>query len=201
MKDFSYVTNSHPAYVESLYEDYKKGNTDIDPEWQKFFDGFDFALSKENRNGSANAADGVGVSPDLLNKEFNVYQLICNYHKRGHLIAKTNPIRERKDRKARLELAHAGLSDSDLDTAFYAGEFIGLGKAKLSEIITRLQKLYAGDVGIQFTYINNPAKCAWVQQAFEAMMEKDLTYDERKRVLEKLNEGVIFEKFLHTKYI
>ena len=28
-----------------------------------------------------------------------------------------------------------------------------------------------------------------------------LPFDNKKRILEKLNEGVMFEKFLHTKYI
>jgi 2-oxoglutarate dehydrogenase E1 component len=40
-----------------------------------------------------------------------------------------------------------------------------------------------------------------VQDAFESLMQKQFTIEQRKRILEKLNEGVIFEKFLHTKYI
>jgi len=199
MKDFSYVMNSHPSYMENLYEDYQKDSTTVDPEWKKFFEGFDFALSK-NGNGTLKAT-GEEVSNQQLQKEFAVFQLIKNYRKRGHLIADTNPIRHRKDRKARLTLPDVGLSDADLESEFFAGEFIGLGKAKLSSIVEKLQHLYAGKVGIQYTYINNHEKCLWVQRAFETMMEKQLSIEERKRVLQKLNAGVIFEKFLHTKYI
>ncbi|HTN44719.1 MAG TPA: 2-oxoglutarate dehydrogenase E1 component [Flavipsychrobacter sp.] len=200
MKDFSYVMSSHPSYVESLYNDYQKDSTTVDPEWKKFFEGFDFAVSKSNGNGTSKST-GTTVSNDQLQKEFAVFQLIKNYRKRGHLIADTNPIRTRKDRKARLSLADVGLGDADLETEFYAGEFIGLGKARLSVIVEKLKHIYAGKVGIQYTYINNHEKCIWVQNAFVEMMEKNLSIDERKRVLEKLNEGVIFEKFLHTKYI
>ncbi len=193
--------NSDPAYVDSLYEDYQKDSTTLDPEWKKFFEGFDFAVSKVNGNGHAKTSAGTPVTNEQLKKEFAVFQLIKNYRKRGHLIALTNPIRDRKDRKARLSLADVGLSDADLNTEFYAGEIIGMGKAKLSEIVAKLKRLFCGRVGIQYTYINNHEKCMWVQNAFEKMMEKKISIDQRTRILEKLNEGVIFEKFLHTKYI
>src|SRR6478735_5627107 len=45
MKDFSYITNSHPAYIESLYNDFVKDPSGIDPDLKKFFEGFDFAVS------------------------------------------------------------------------------------------------------------------------------------------------------------
>ncbi len=190
--------HSHPSYIESLYQDFQKDSTNVDPEWKKFFEGFDFALAKAGSNNTHSVAT---VSNSQLENEFAVFQLIKNYRKRGHLVSDTNPIKQRKDRKARLALSDVGLSDADLTTEFYAGEQIGLGKAKLADIVAKLKLLYAGKVGIQYTYINNHEKCLWVEQAFEKMMAKQLTLEEKKRILEKLNEGVIFEKFLHTKFI
>lgn len=205
MKDFSYVMSSHPSYIESLYGDYVKDPSAVDPEWKKFFEGFDFAYTKTNGNGHTNghvvAIDKTPISNEQLSKEVGVFRLIRSYRKRGHLVATTNPIRPRKDRKPALDLQHFGLSDADLNTEFHSGSFIGLGKAKLSDIVAKLKKLYAGDVGIEYTYINDHEKCVWVQNAFEEMMQKQLSITQKRRVLEKLNEGVIFEKFLHTKYI
>ncbi len=206
MKDFSYVMSSHPSYVDSLYDDYVKDPEGIDPEWKKFFEGVDFASSKGlNGNGQATAGtvtmDKSPVSNEHLAKELSVYRLINAYRKRGHLIADTNPIRPRKDRKPHLDLSDFGLTESDLNTEFYSGSFIKLGKAKLSDILARLKQLYAGDVGIEYTYINDLEKCAWVENAFEEMMQKQPDIKQKRRILEKLNEGVIFEKFLHTKYI
>ena len=43
MKDFQYITNSHPAYIENLYNDFLKNPASVDEEMRKFFDGFDFA--------------------------------------------------------------------------------------------------------------------------------------------------------------
>ncbi|MBC9930657.1 2-oxoglutarate dehydrogenase E1 component [Chitinophaga qingshengii] len=207
MKDFSFVTNSHPAYIESLYQDFLKDPNSVDPDWVKFFEGFDFAVSNANANGkaagAATAAGGgsVPVNGDQQAKELGVYRLIMAYRKKGHLIAKTNPIRERKDRRANLDLASYGLGDADLKTRFYAGTAIGLKDATLEEIVAHLKKIYAGSVGIQYTYINDRDKAKWLEKEFEKLMTTPLSLEQRRRVMQKLNQGVIFEKFLHTKYI
>ena len=48
MKDFSFITNQHPAYIESLYRDFVKDPSAVDPELKKFFEGFDFAVSNNS---------------------------------------------------------------------------------------------------------------------------------------------------------
>lgn len=198
MEDFSYVMGADPVYIESLYNDFVKNPAAVDPEWKKFFEGFDFAYNLHGSNGAA--ADST-LTTTNLQKELAVFELIRAYRKRGHLIATTNPIRPRKDRHPHLELADFGLTDKDLDTSFYAGIVVGKQNAKLKDIIAHLKQLYAGNIGIEYTYINNTEKCRWVQQHFEDMMQKPVGMPQRRRILEKLNEGVIFEKFLNTKFI
>ena len=201
MKDFSYITNSHPAYIERLYQEYTENPTSVDPELKKFFEGFDFAVSTVNGNGKPAATGGAAVDNAQLTKEFSVYQLIQAYRKKGHLIAKTNPIRPRKDRQANLELSYFGLSDADLNTSFEAGKFLGLGKASLKNILDKLTKAYASSVGVEYSSLNNMERIEWLAQAVEERMLQTVPLEQKRRILEKLNQGVIFEKFLHTKYI
>jgi len=200
MKDFQFITGSHPAYIENLYHDFLKDPASIDPDMRKFFEGFDFAVSTgvPSQNGKTVAATGT---PGNLDKEFSVYQLIAAYQKKGHLIAKTNPIRDRKDRKANLDLSFFGLTDADLNTVFEAGKFIGLGKASLKEILARLQKTYTQHVGIEIESLNNAEKIEWLTRAMEGRFHDNVSIKQKKRILEKLNQGVMFEKFLHTKFI
>ena len=203
MKDFSYVTGPDPVYIESLYNEFVKDDNAVDPEWKKFFEGFDFALNNV-ANGHAKTGDstpGQTTNSDLFAKEIGVFELIRAYRKRGHLAATTNPIRARKDRHAQLELERFNLSNADLDTSFFAGRFVGEKDKPLKDIIAKLQKLYTGNIGIEYTYINNTDKCHWVQKNYEEMVRKQFSISEKKRILEKLNEGVIFEKFLNTKFI
>ncbi|MGN6533695.1 MAG: 2-oxoglutarate dehydrogenase E1 component [Ginsengibacter sp.] len=205
MKDFSFITSSHPSYIENLYTDFKKNPESVDVDLRKFFEGFDFALS--NQNGHAKTAEAsaptvsTGLSVTNLDKEFGVYQLILAYRKKGHLIAKTNPIRERKDRHANLALSYFGLNENDLQTEFVAGKFAGLGTTTLQQIITHLKKCYTESVGIEFSSLNDPEKIDWIINAVEKTLQEPVPLEQKRRILEKLNEGVMFEKFLQTKYI
>ena len=212
MKDFQYITNSSPAYIEGLYQDFVKDPSSVDPEFKKFFEGFDFALS-QGRNGSNGAPNGSLVAPPAKEatlktvdgvdwkKELGAYRLILGYRNKGHLLAKTNPIRARKDRGANLELSFFGFADEDLDKNFYAGNLIGLGTTTLRSILAHLQTCYAGHVGIEFKYISEQVKIDWLTNEIEKRFLDPISLDKKKRILEKLNEGVMFEKFLHTKYI
>lgn len=198
------MMSADPAAIESLYNDYTKDAQSVDPEWVRFFEGFDFAYSKAPVNGAAaknGAANGSTATAGRMEKEFGVFRLIRSFRKRGHLIATTNPIRARKDRKPYLDLSNFGLTDADLALPFAAGKFAGLEGAKLGDIIAHLKKVYAGDVGIEYTYITDKARCGWIEKEFEQLQNLELSADQKKRILFKLNEGVIFEKFLHTKYI
>jgi len=202
MKDFSYVTGPTPAYIESLYQDFVNDATNVDPEWRKFFEGFDFAISSNLSIGANNTGSKTPISNIQLEKELAVFELIRSYRKRGHLIATTNPIKTRKDRNARLDYKLYNLTDADMETPFFSGKFLGLKEGtKLKDIIAQLKLIYAGNIGIEYTYINDTEKCHWVQNTFENLMNTPLTITQRKRVLQKLNEGVIFEKFLSTKFI
>src|ERR1700755_448895 len=168
MKDYSFITNSHPAYIEGLYQEFVKNPDTVDPEFRKFFEGFDFAVTQGkttplNGNGAATAASNgaangatTGSAPKTLTtsdgvdwkKELGAYRLILGYRNKGHLLARTNPIRERKDRGANLELGFFGFTEDDLDKTFYAGNLIGLGKTSLRNIVEYLKNCYASNVGI-----------------------------------------------------
>ncbi len=205
MKDFSYITSSHPEFIENLYRDFLSNPNSVDPELKKFFEGFDFAIGngKAATNGSAvHAATEAPPSEDTnWKKELGVYRLILGYRNKGHLIAKTNPIRERKDRDANLHLSFFNLTDEDLDKTFRVGDRIGLGPTTLRNILAHLQKVYATHVGIEFKYISNQEKVNWLTTEMEKKFSDPLPLETKKRILEKLNQGVMFEKFLHTKYV
>ncbi len=202
MKDFSYITNQHPAYIESLYQDFVNNPDSVDADMRKFFEGFDFALSQGNgRQTVATPGKAAPMVVSNLNKEFSVYRLIEAYRKKGHLLAKTNPIRERKDRRANLDLKYFGLGDEDLETKFVSGKFIGLENAELKTILDHLKKCYTNSLGVEYIYMNDPVRYEWIAHAVENTMLQPVPLEQKKRILQKLNEGVIFEKFLHTKYV
>lgn len=202
MKDFSYITQAHPSFIESLYQDFVKDPASVDPDFRKFFEGFDYAVGNglNGQKGATSTAAAPPVTGDLA-KEFAVFSLIQAYRKKGHLVAHTNPIRPRKDRGANLDLKFFGLSEGDLQQTFAAGNLIGLENASLQQIVERLQSIYTSYVGVEYDYILKQDRLEWLQRELEIKAQEPLPVEKKKRILSKLNEGVIFEKFLHTKYI
>ncbi len=200
MKDFSYITNSHPAFIETLYHDFVKNPDSIDPDLKKFFEGFDFAIANNPNGATTNTTQSTDIGTDWM-KEIKVYRLILGYRNKGHLLAKTNPIRARKDRSANLDLSFFGLGEADLNTIYQAGNLVGLGATSLKNILTHLQNTYSNHVGIEFKYISDQKKVDWLSAEMEQKFAAPLPLNKKQRILEKLNQGVMFEKFLHTKYI
>jgi 2-oxoglutarate dehydrogenase E1 component len=98
-------------------------------------------------------------------------------------------------------LAFYGFTEADLNKTFNAGSLIGIGATTLKNIISHLEKCYAGHLGTEFKYISDQKKVDWLTNAIEKQMQEKLPLAKQKRILQKLNEGVMFEKFLHTKYI
>ncbi len=203
MDKYSYIANAHGQYIDELYQAYKANPESVDISWQKFFEGFDF--SKQYSGGNVNGAPvteaktGTGVN---IEKELAVRNLIYAYRTRGHLKANTNPVRPRRDRKPRLDLVDFGLTDADLDTTFEAAVDL-LGKpATLRQLVESLKKIYEGTIGFEFMYIREPEILEYFKRKVEKeALEFTLSGEEKKRILYKLNEAVVFENFLHTKYI
>lgn len=156
-----------------------------------------------NTDASTNNAPSFASGPVATDKETAVRNLIYAFRSRGHLRARTNPVRERKDRQARLNLGDFGLSDADLETKFRQGEDLGLGpQATLREIVAALTSIYAGTVGFEYTYIRDPQVLDWFQQKTERdALAFNPDGEFKKRILKKLNEAVVFENFLHTKFL
>ena len=79
--------------------------------------------------------------PEHLQKEFRVVKLIDGYRSRGHLFTKTNPVRDRRKYSPTLDIENFGLSKSDLQIIFNAGDIMGIGPSSLETIIHHLKRI------------------------------------------------------------
>ncbi|MBS0000131.1 MAG: 2-oxoglutarate dehydrogenase E1 component [Cyclobacteriaceae bacterium] len=206
MDRYSYISNAHGAYIEELYKSFKEDPDSIDPSWQKFFEGFEFSLEFKELDVIPPKPNGPDAFDQMVMedsvRETRVRELIHGYRTRGHLLSDTNPIRPRRKHKVYLDLGHFALSEYDLDVEFEVGNRIGIGRAPLSKILDTLKKAYLGPIGFEYMYVRDPDILDWFKQKAEIEFPKyDPTIDEKRRILVKLNEAVVFENFLHTKYI
>lgn len=193
MDKFSFLGNGDVVAMEELFQQYLKDNNSVEPDWRHFFAGFEFA--RKNYEDS-------GEIPQNVKKEFDVLNLVNAYRSRGHLFTQTNPVRERRKYTPTLDIENFGLSQSDLETVFQAGTQIGIGAAKLKDIIAHLDQTYCQSIGAEYMYIRTPEVIKWLQEKMESSRNTPkFSIDEKKVILNKLNQAVVFENFLHTKFV
>lgn len=188
--------------IESLFKQYQEDPEKVDDNWRIFFEGMEFAQLKNSaRPATPFSTDNDELCQDVK-LEFKVVNLINGYRTRGHLFTKTNPVRERRKYTPTLELENFGLNESHLNVTFHAGSIIGLGEARLKDIIAHLEATYCESIGAEYKYIRRPEIISWLEHKMESSANsKNFSIDEKKRILKKLNEAVTFENFIHTKYV
>jgi 2-oxoglutarate dehydrogenase E1 component len=177
--------------IKELYLQYLKDENSVEDNWRIFFEGVEFSQLQNK----------VASSNNFIDKEFKVINLINGYRNRGHLFTKTNPVRERRKYLPTLDIENFGLIETDLETVFHSGSLIGIGDAKLKDIIEHLEATYCASVGAEYKYIRTPEVVDWLEQKMESSRNgKTFLIEEKKRILSKINEAVAFENFIHTKF-
>ncbi len=204
MDPYSFLNAAHTSFFADLYDKYLKNPDSVEPSWRAFFQGYDFGSESHgffNEEDVVSTAD-ISEMPESMQKEFQVIRLIDGYRSRGHLFTETNPVRERRKYSPTLDLENFGLTEADLNTVFSAGEIIGIGAASLTDIVAHLKRIYCDAIGVEYMYIRNPERVAWIQNWLNVNdNHPSFSIDQKKHILKKLTQAVSFESFLHTKYV
>ncbi len=212
MDRFSFLNTIHAQLIDDLYEQYRKYPDALEPSWKAFFQGFDFALENYGDEGyiSENGQPSVVVQqvsnsniPDEIRKEFLVMNLIEAYRSRGHLFTKTNPVRDRRTYSPTLSIENFGLSTADLNTKFNCAIEIGLKEAAtLQNIINRLETIYCNSIGVEYMHIDNVEEKKFIRDFLQQNENKpQLSSQQKIEILRKLNQAVVFENYLNTKFV
>ncbi len=210
MDRFSFLNAAHSQFFADLYDQYLENPDSVEPSWRSFLQGFDFGSTQYGEGQQQEFQAGADcISPEdvsaisaKITKEFSVLKLIEAYRTRGHLFTKTNPVRDRRTYTPTLDLENYGLSAKDLDTVFDAAKAMKLQPCTLKEILSHLNRIYCESIGVEYMYIRSPEVIDWIQEKIGYNDNHPrFNEDQKKNILEKLNEAVSFESFLHTKYV
>ena len=199
----SFLSNGDPAAIEGLYEQYCKNPESIDSEWRNFFQGFEFSRTEfEDNDGNSLNLSPNDSKAENSKKEIAVSNLIDAYRQRGHLFAKTNPVRARRKHEMPIILEDFGLGESEMNTVFQSGHRIGIGPSTLRDILAFLEKTYCSSVGVEYKFVRNPEVLQWLEEKMEGCSNApDYSVEEQLEHLKNINEAVGFESFLHTKFV
>ena len=192
MDKVSYLGNADVNAIEFLYNQYCLDPESVDEGWKKFFEGFEFAKT---------VFDSEGSIPENFQKEFKVLNLINGYRTRGHLFTKTNPVRERRQYLPTLAIENFGLKEADLVEKFQAGNELGLGIATLQNIIKHLELSYCLSIGVEFMYIRTPKRLEWLKAKMEVVNKPIFSKEKKLGIFSNLNQATSFERFLGKKFV
>ncbi|HPO56126.1 MAG TPA: multifunctional oxoglutarate decarboxylase/oxoglutarate dehydrogenase thiamine pyrophosphate-binding subunit/dihydrolipoyllysine-residue succinyltransferase subunit [Ignavibacteriaceae bacterium] len=138
----------------------------------------------------------------ILDKQAKVLQLINMYRVRGHLIADLDPLGANSVFHPELDPSFYNLTLWDYDREFITGNFSGIEKATLREILDMLQKTYCNKIGVEYMHIQNPEEKLWLQQKMEPI-GNSVQYNVgiKLNILTKLIEAEGFEHYIHTNFL
>ncbi len=195
IEKFSSLGNQEITAIEELYKEYLSNPESVDISWQQFFAGFELAQKVYPQKPG-------NVNTQGIDKEFAILNLIHGYRQRGHLFTKTNPVRARRKYLPTLDIENFNLSKGDLETVFQAGNEIGIGPAKLKDIVAFLEKTYCESIGVEYVYMRKPEVVAWLKNKMESSKNSmEFTAENRKHIFYHLKLAVGFENFIHRKFV
>ncbi len=208
MNRSSVPTHANAAIIEAAHEAWLKDPNSVDPTWRAFFQGFTLGSNGATPAAALAAATGTDAQShaaapiiDSL-KQSRVHYLINSYRSLGHLEAHLDPLSEAPGPCPKLVLSQFELSESDLDTTFDIGTYLGGGQMKLRDILANLRRTYCDHVGVEYTHIQDPDVRLWLQEKLESTRNQpNFSQAEKVRILRRVYKAELFERFLHTKYV
>ncbi|XP_012349002.2 2-oxoglutarate dehydrogenase, mitochondrial-like [Apis florea] len=142
--------------------------------------------------------------------------ILYRFQARGHLIADTDPLGIQNPESRKLQgtpnLPPAivvrqhlkGMTEADMNREFPLAPFTVIGGPKrslpLRDILIRLNQVYCGHLGLEYTYIHDLVMLDWLRDKFEVPGAWDLPADHRKFIWMNIMKAVTFEGFLARKF-
>lgn len=205
---------SNLDFVERLYEEFLRDRSAVPAEWQAYFNRMENGEPEKLKRGpsfqrrslfeSGQKGGGRGSQEDeqMLVLQQRVDRLIRAYRVRGHIQARIDPLSDHVRYVPELDLQYYGFSDADMHRRFVCETVCPERKLTLREIISRLRQIYCGSIGVQYMHIDDPTMRHWVQERIEGQTYwAPLPREQQLRILTRLTDAVVFEQFLHRKFV
>ncbi|HEY4185584.1 MAG TPA: 2-oxoglutarate dehydrogenase E1 component, partial [Polyangia bacterium] len=159
-------------------------------------------------NGQHAVAALLAAAAPLLRKTSSVsaervQRLVEAYREMGHLSADLDPLgMVKRNAGASLDLEAFGLSEADLGNVFSSENVAGPDRTTLADLIALLRETYCRHVGVEVAHLHDTELRTWLLHRMETSRNRlDLSYAERRRLLEKVIDAEVFEQFLHAKFV
>lgn len=183
--------------LDETYTRWRKDPSSVDPSWQAFFAGVEFA--------SDGGLSGSSLTPNQETRiQTGTAHLITGMRDLGHLAAHIDPLQEHPPETPWLiSLDRFNLSEADLDQSVDVSMYFGMtGVKPLRELHEALRTTYCGTIGVEYMHIQDIAARRFLAERMEPRRNRpNLSTRQKLRVLMTLHWAELFEKYLHTKFV
>ena len=181
--------------IDEQYRKWQANPDAVSRNWQAFFNGFGIAYVETPTVSTAGEKDQVI-------KQSKVEALKYRYRDLGHLLACMDPLIACPTEHPMLSLESFGLTNKDLDRKFFTRRFAKTQQAPLKDIISSLKETYCRSIGVEYMHLQDTQERRWLQDRMEPVRNRiQLDAAEKVRILERLSQSALFEKFLNKKYV
>jgi 2-oxoglutarate dehydrogenase E1 component len=187
------LTRANPAYVSSLWEDYRRDPRSVDESWALIFAGIEYGLTARE------AAPDDGAASPRSDGAPDVADIVHSFRELGHLIADLDPLGGSPREHPLLSLRELGLAEADLAREVDWAPFAPGRRGPLRALLDALRAAYSGTLAVEYLGIADKARRDWVRERVEAGRPA-LAVGGRRHVLERLITAEAFEQFLHVRY-
>eukprot|EP01124_Arcella_intermedia_P024163 TRINITY_DN4007_c0_g1_i1.p1 TRINITY_DN4007_c0_g1~~TRINITY_DN4007_c0_g1_i1.p1 ORF type:complete len:1016 (-),score=165.40 TRINITY_DN4007_c0_g1_i1:37-3084(-) len=154
----------------------------------------------------------TSIDAKQLSLTIAVQQLIRAYQVMGHNKATLDPLGIQKPHDlAALSPQSYGISESQMNAQIKRSDlqiqsvtlgFLSVDKDVLTvkEIIENLERVYCGNVGVEYMHIQDRAKCNWLRERIEHRGSYVLPNQDRLVNYDRLTWATLFEQYLGKKF-
>jgi 2-oxoglutarate dehydrogenase E1 component len=203
MSDLSAFLGPNAGYVLELYDRYLADPESVDADSRAFFETFT-PPPDGVATATATSTAPAAVSGIDLKKVAGAVELANGIRDNGHLAVQLDPLGSPPIGAPELDPAFYGITDADLEhlPADIIGGQVAEGSRTAAEAIAKLRQRYEGRVGFDFDHVQIAKERAWLNDAIESgKYTADLDAQTERKVLERLTQVEIFERFLHQTYL
>jgi 2-oxoglutarate dehydrogenase E1 component len=190
------------GYVLELYDQFLADPESLDAETRSFF--ANWTPPGEWLAGKV-SGPAVSAGPEIdVDRVLGARALADAIRRHGHLAATLTPIGTHEPDTEILSPGANGITKADLAN-LPPGVVDGIaaeGAANALEAIQRLQDIYCGTIGYEFTHIQSTAERTWLRDATEGgQFLQPLSSERKQALLDRLTDVEGFERFLHQTYL
>jgi 2-oxoglutarate dehydrogenase E1 component len=185
------------------YEAYLRDPETVPPENRRFFEQLNpDELSATAAPEARSAAEGA-INAEFIEHIMGARELARNIREHGHLIANIVPHADVDRDEPILKWETYGLNEQILRSipAKWVWPEAPQGVLTAYDAVMKLQELYTGVIAYDFAHVFNMEERAWLNRMVESgELDKPLSTEEKKALLNRLAQVEGFEKFLHRTF-